>query len=85
MAKPTKEALEKAYNAGHALPGVQWPDDAPDELRTPGPQHCPFSVGDPQRERWLEGLRDALGGPTKDPAKIIKQIDDELEVASNAG
>ena len=77
-------ALEKAYKAGRALPSVQWPDDASDEQRTPGPHHCPFSPGDPQREQWLQGLRDALTGPTQDPATIIKQIDDELEVASHA-
>jgi truncated hemoglobin YjbI len=79
------KAKSKAYSAGRALPSVQWPEDATDEQRTPGVHHCPFAVGDPQRDEWLRGLKDALGAPTKDPAKIVKEINDELKVASHAG
>jgi hypothetical protein len=78
----TKAAKEKAYKAGYALPTVQWPAEATDEQRTPGVHHCPFDARDPdqaeERAAWLEGLKDALSVPVKDPATILKEIDDEL-------
>lgn len=80
-----KTEAEKAYKAGYALPSVQWPEDATDRQRTPGVHHCPFSEGDPQRGEWLKGLRDALEGPAQDPATILREINDELKVASHAG
>ena len=78
MADVSKEALGKAYKAGYALPGIEWPQDATDEQKTPGVHHCPFSPGDPQRDEWLKGLKDRLTGPKDDPAAIVKQIDAEL-------
>lgn len=56
----TRLAERKAYDAGRALPRVAWPDDATDDQKRLGEHHCPFAEGDPQRDAWLRGLRDAL-------------------------
>lgn len=76
MAKAAE--LSKPFKAGYALPSVQWPEEATDEQRTPGMHHCPFAPGTEERKEWAEGLKAALGEPTKDPAEILKEIDDEL-------
>lgn len=76
----TAEAKKKAYKAGYALPNVQWPEGATDEQRTPGVHHCPFSTQQPEeRAEWLKGLKDALEVPVRDPATILKEINDALE------
>jgi hypothetical protein len=78
-AEAAKSAEEQAYNGGRSLASVtEWPDSVPAELRGPGLHHCPFAEGDPQREHWLQGLRDGLDEPRPDPADVLKQIDDEL-------
>ena len=69
---------DQAYKAGYALPNVVWLPDATPEQRTPGVHHCPFAPGDPQREYWLRGLKDALTAPVRDPKQIINEIDSEL-------
>lgn len=96
MAELTKREAEKAYNAGYALPTVDWSpalamhDELGDgtgisdakartQLLTPGPHHCPFAEGDPQRDHWLRGLRARLTEPAKDPAAIVADIDKELD------
>ncbi len=76
VAPPEYDPIAKAYNAGYALPLVQWPEDATDEQRTPGVHHCPFADNQPEEKvAWLEGLRNALAAPTKDPAAILEEID----------
>lgn len=78
----TKAEQEKAYNAGKALPNVVWPEDATDEQLTPGVHHCPFSDDQPEEKRaWLNGLKARLTAPTKDPAAILEEINDELKGA----
>lgn len=78
----TKAAKEKAYKAGYALPSVQWPEDATAELVTPGVHHCPFDALNPdqaeERAAWLAGLKARLELPTRDPAAILEEINDEL-------
>jgi hypothetical protein len=59
-------------------------DDSVEEgQRDPGPHHCPFAEGDPQRAAWLRGLADALEAP-KDHAKLVQSIRDEIKVADRA-
>jgi hypothetical protein len=83
MASKAKTAADMAYKAGKQSLSIVWGEDATDEQRTPGMHHCPFSPGDPQREEWARGLKDALGGDRFDPATILKQINDELKGADN--
>ena len=79
----TKAEKDEAFRAGYALPSVQWPEDASDEQRTPGIHHCPFSNEfDPElRIAWAEGLKAALGQPTKDPTEIIAELDEAIGAA----
>lgn len=90
MAELSKKAIEKAYKAGYALPGIDWTDevhgDVPDEKRGPGVHHCPFS-DDPrepdqvkQREAWLRGLKDRLEkmAAQKSPADVLAEIKEEI-------
>jgi hypothetical protein len=73
----TKLAERKAYDAGRALIRVDWPDDAPADQKRLGEHHCPFAEGDPQREPWLRGLRDALldQSDEKERAALLKRLE----------
>jgi len=79
-----KAEAQAAYDAGRAFMAIQWPEDAPEEQRKPGVQHCPFPEGDPQRAEWLRGLQDALGGNETDRATILKEISDEIKSADDS-
>ena len=76
----TKQAERMAYDAGRALTRVVWPDDATDDQKALGEHHCPFAVGDPQREPWLRGLRDSLRAEDdQDRTVLLRRIDDTLD------
>lgn len=81
------KAQRMAYDAGRALPRVEWPDEIPVEQRQVGEHHCPFAEGDPQREAWLRGLRDSLSEQLDDKARaqLLKRIEDEVGAADHAG
>lgn len=73
MAKPTKDALSTAYDAGRAA------ITEPPERR--GPHACPFSPIDHPEERleWLQGLSDAI-----DEQPSIDDLKAELKKAKEA-
>jgi len=78
----TKAAVAKARKAGYALPDIQWPEDATPEQLTPGIHHNPFSDEQPEeKQAWLEGLKERLSKPTKDPMEILADIDAEMKEA----
>lgn len=75
-----REAERMAYDAGRSLPRVLWDeDDDPPEI---GERHCPFADGDPQKDAWLRGLRDAVESqlPARDRANLIRRINDKVGV-----
>jgi hypothetical protein len=84
----TKAEREAAYRAGSKALAISWPDtsELPEEQKVPGPHLNPFGDDRPEeRQAWLEGLRDGLEGRVAyDPATIVKEINDELKVASDA-
>lgn len=69
MAKPSKEALAMAFDAGRAMQSE------------PGERHglaaCPFEEGDPQRDEWLRGYEEILG-------EMPSAADLKQELASSA-
>jgi hypothetical protein len=73
---------ERAYKAGRALLTVDWSpveDVTTPEQRAPGVHHCPFAEGDPLRDHWLQGLKDALGETADyDPAAVLAEVNAEL-------
>lgn len=75
-----RQAERMAYDAGRASVRIVWPDDATDRQRQLGEHHCPFEEGDPQREPWLRGLRDALTEQLDDKgrASLLKRLEDEV-------
>jgi hypothetical protein len=85
------EAEQAAYIAGKHSATIVWPDDpdessVPVEKQVPGVHHCPFSKDQQQeRQAWLRGLEDALGGDRFDPATIVREIHDELEGGDDVG
>lgn len=65
MAKQDNE-LELARQAGAANFNSE-----PPERRTP--EACPFPVGDPQREAWLDGFEEALDAQS-DPVDLRRAL-----------
>lgn len=76
-------AQDKAYRAGYACAmTIQWPPEVADDKRHPGPHHCPFAEGDPQRDAWLRGLRDGwrrLEEQQKARKAALAQLEKELD------
>ena len=80
------DETEAAYRAGTKVLAADFSSIEDPEKATPGTHLNPFGDDRPdERDAWLEGLRDALEGKVAyDPATILKQIDDDLKVSSNA-
>ena len=93
MAELSKQAQRMAYDAGHALPTVQWPDDATPDQRRIGEHHSPFDPnGDDdqraQHQHWLRGLRDAMSERMEDQQDgktLLKRLDDSIDGGDHAG
>lgn len=80
----TKAEAVAAFEAGKHSLSIVWGPDATDEQRQPGMHHCPFSTDQPEeRAEWARGLEEALGGDRYDPAKILREIRDEIKAADS--
>jgi hypothetical protein len=87
LSRMTAAEAKAAYTAGKHSVSIVWPEDTnvTPEQQAPGPHHCPFAEGDPQRIEWLKGLEAALGGDTFDPATVLKTIREEIKGADHVG
>ena len=77
---------DAAYRAGTKVLSVDLSAIPDEEKRKPGAHLNPFGNDRPEeKQAWLQGLRDALEGKASyEPATVLKEINDELKVASRA-
>lgn len=84
----TKAEEQAAYEAGRQSVSIEWPPDSdvPEDKQAPGVHHCPFGAERPgERAAWLRGLEDALGGDRFDPAKILRDVREEIKAVDHVG
>jgi hypothetical protein len=60
LSRMTAAEAKAAYKAGKHSVSIVWPEDTnvTPEQQAPGPHHCPFAEGDPQRIERLKAVRE---------------------------